>query len=116
MRPSTSRLASIAKPTQLPATTTPTSSRLKNRKPPLSLQAFIQRQRVLALYRDILRSLYRHMPNPQRHESIAYVREEFWRNRNVDDVDRVRYLVSVGKAEWDTARRGVEANGLDNGR
>lgn len=78
------------------------------RPPPPSLEHFIQRQRVLSLYRDIVRSLYRHLAPPQRAESIAYARREFERNKGVSDLGHIRYLISTGKAEWDGMRRGVE--------
>ncbi len=105
MRPSFARLASIAK-----SSSGGTKSRLR-RPAPLSLDHFIQRQRVIHLYRDIVRSIYRHMLSPQRDESIAYARGEFMRNKNATEIERIRYLISTGKAEWDGMRRGVEDNG-----
>ncbi|OAP61787.1 hypothetical protein AYL99_03990 [Fonsecaea erecta] len=90
------------------------SSRFR-KSPPLSLDHFIQRQRVLSLYRDILRSLYRHMSPPQRGESIAYAKGEFTRNKDVQELDKIRYLISMGKAEWDGVRRGVEEMGPARG-
>ncbi|ETI29189.1 hypothetical protein G647_01642, partial [Cladophialophora carrionii CBS 160.54] len=97
------RFASVAKASPAP----PPKSRL--RKPaPLSLDHFIQRQRVIHLYRDILRSIYRHMLSPQRDESVAYAKGEFARNKDVKEIERIRYLISTGKAEWDGLRRSVE--------
>lgn len=92
-----------------------TTSRLRKPAPP-SLDHFIQRQRVLALWRDILRSLYRNMSNPQRAETVAYVRGEFDRNREVADIGKIRYLLSTGRAEWEGMRRGVEDMGVGSGR
>ena len=63
---------------------------------------------MIHLYRDILRSLYRHMLSPQREDSVAHARGEFMRNKDVTEIERIRYLVSTGKAEWDGVRRGVE--------
>lgn len=102
MRPSLARLASIAK-----ISSSPSKSRLR-KAAPLSLDHFIQRQRVIHLYRDILRSIYRHMLSPQRDESVAYAKGEFMRNKNAKEIERIRYLISTGKAEWDGMRRGVE--------
>ena len=105
MRPSLLQLASIAK-------RSPGPSKSRLRKPaPLSLDHFIQRQRVIHLYRDIIRSVYRHMLPPQRDESVAYAKGEFLRNKDAQEVDRIRYLISTGKAEWDGLRRGIEGMG-----
>ena len=30
------------------------------------------------------------------------------RNKNAKEIERIRYLISTGKAEWDGMRRGVE--------
>ncbi|KIW80072.1 hypothetical protein Z517_06687 [Fonsecaea pedrosoi CBS 271.37] len=117
MRPNFIRLA-VTNPANplgktIAGSSTP-SSRLR-KSPPLSLDHFIQRQRVLSLYRDILRSLYRHMSHPQRGESIAYAKGEFTRNKDVREIERIRYLISTGKAEWDGVRRGVEEMGPARG-
>jgi hypothetical protein len=53
---------------------------------------------------------------PQRGESVAYVKGEFARNRDVREIERIRYLTSTGKAEWDGMRRGVEDLGPVKGR
>jgi hypothetical protein len=107
MRPSHRLLATIQAKTPKPPKAS--THRLKNT---VSLEHFIQRTRVLSLYRNILRSLYRHMLPPQLHESVSHVKGEFMRNRNAREVERIRYLVSTGKAEWDGMRRGVEAMGV----
>lgn len=116
MRTTLARLAcSVSKPSSpAPAASKPPTSRL--RTPPLSLDHFIQRSRVLHLYRDIVRSLYRYMQPPQRDESVAYAKGEFLRNRDVREIERIRYLISTGKAEWDGVRRGVEGMGLKSGK
>jgi len=85
-------------------TTTPTEP-----APPLTLAHFIQRQRVLALYRQIVRGVRRGAPQQQQQQqraaALAYARAEFARNRHVRDVDHIRYLVAAGEAEWRAARR-----------
>jgi hypothetical protein len=54
-------------------------------KPTLSLDQFIQRGRVLAFYRTILRGTKK-IGNPEtRAESRRYARDEFERRRNVTD-------------------------------
>lgn len=78
-----------------------------NRPPPPSLEAFIQRGRVLGLYREILRNLFR-IPKGKRDEPISYAKTEFARNKHVTDITHIRYLVSTGKTEFDTMSRYVE--------
>ena len=79
------------------------SIRLSPRKPPLSLDHFLIRQRVLALYRSIMRACFK-IPPPTREEMKAYAREEFGRHRDVEDLRKIRYLLSTGKAELDKLR------------
>ncbi len=106
MRPS---LRLFACPTSRTATATAASSQpTRSRKPPpLSLDHFIQRQRVLSLWRTILRSLYK-IPKDTRGEPIAYARGEFERNRHVGDISQIRYLISTGKAEFDGMQRYID--------
>ncbi|CEJ55476.1 hypothetical protein PMG11_01731 [Penicillium brasilianum] len=97
MRQSLSLLAAISR-------TTP--SKLK--KPAVSLDHFIQRQRVLSLWREIVRALYKAPPSPTRDELRSYARHEFERNREVSDLSHIRYLISTGKAEFETMRRYID--------
>lgn len=73
----------------------------------LSLEHFIQRQRVLSLWRTILRSAYR-IPRDRRGETVAYARAEFERNRSVQDLSQIRYLVSTGKVEFEGMQRYID--------
>ncbi|EXJ81334.1 hypothetical protein A1O3_07624 [Capronia epimyces CBS 606.96] len=113
MRPS-SRLLSTTSTNTTTTTATVAASRTRkpavSRKaaaPPLSLEQFIQRQRVLTLWRTILRSAYR-IPKDLRGETLAYARGEFERNRHVSDVGQIRYLISTGKAEFDGMQRYID--------
>lgn len=74
-------------------------SRLRN-KPPLSLDHFLLRQRVLAFYRTIIRACNR-IPSTIREEMREYARAEFERQKEVEDLRKIRYLLSTGKAEFD---------------
>ncbi|KAJ5473456.1 hypothetical protein N7475_003022 [Penicillium sp. IBT 31633x] len=58
----------------------------KLKKPSISLDHFIQRQRVLSFWREIVRSLIRIPPSPTRSELHKYARDEFERHRNVSDL------------------------------
>ncbi|KAI0909739.1 complex 1 LYR protein [Ustulina deusta] len=84
------------------ATRTPPKSRLR---PTLSLEHFLQRARVLALYRTVLRST-RSIDDPAtRSETRSFARAEFERHRGVTDLDHIRYLLSTGKTEWESMER-----------
>ncbi|KAJ5532357.1 hypothetical protein N7504_009420 [Penicillium tannophilum] len=97
MRSSLSLLAAVAR-----------SQPSKLKKPAISLDHFIQRQRVLALWREIVRALNKIPPSTTRSELHSYARQEFERHRDVKDVPHIRYLLSTGKAEFDTMRRYID--------
>ncbi|KAI0400761.1 complex 1 LYR protein [Xylaria palmicola] len=81
---------------------TPPKSRLR---PTLSLEHFLQRARVLALYRTVLRGT-RYISDPAtRAETRGFARAEFERHRGVTDLDHIRYLLSTGKTEWESMER-----------
>ncbi|KAM0287037.1 hypothetical protein ACHAQH_000722 [Verticillium albo-atrum] len=83
----------------------PPRTRLKKT---LSLDHFLQRGRVLSLYRTILRGTA-HIADPStKAESRRYARGEFERHRDVTDIGHIRYLLSTGKVEWDSMGRYVE--------
>ena len=87
------------------ATSTPSErqSRFPKNKVPLSLDHFLIRHRVLALYRSIVRGCLE-IPSPTKEEMRIYAREEFERHRDVEDLRKIRYLLSTGKAEFDRLR------------
>ncbi|RAH51358.1 LYR motif-containing protein 2 [Aspergillus brunneoviolaceus CBS 621.78] len=82
------------------------SSKLK--KPTIGLDHFIQRQRVLAFWREIVRALNSIPHSPTREELRNYARNEFERHRDVTDLQHIRYLLSTGKAEFETMRRYID--------
>ncbi|KAI0804453.1 complex 1 LYR protein [Xylaria sp. FL0933] len=74
-------------------------------RPTLSLEHFVQRARVLALYRTVLRGT-RHIDDPAtRSETRSFARAEFERHKDVTDLDHIRYLLSTGKTEWESMER-----------
>ena len=83
------------------------SARVTNRVPGLSLSDFLLHQRVIALWRDIIRTTNK-IPKSSstRHEMKTFAREEFERNRSVTDPVKIRYLVSTGKTQLDEMRKG----------
>ncbi|KAF3277157.1 hypothetical protein TWF132_001745 [Orbilia oligospora] len=63
---------------------------------------WIQRSRVLALWREILRTV-RHIEDPAtREEMRSWARHEFKRNKNVEEMTQIRYLISQGRHEMET--------------
>ncbi|CAN1123194.1 LYR motif-containing protein 2 [Linum perenne] len=61
----------------------------------LDLQGFIVRARVLKLYRKALR-VVRRAPDQSRDELKQTVRQEMENNRNCNDRQRIRFLMSDG--------------------
>ncbi|EPE04479.1 complex 1 lyr protein [Ophiostoma piceae UAMH 11346] len=83
------------------------STRLR-KKAPLDLKLFIQRSRVIGLYRTIVRGSRQISDPTTRKETLKFARAEFERNKNETDAERVRYLLSTGKSEWENAERYFE--------
>ncbi|GKC20389.1 LYR family of Fe/S cluster biogenesis protein, partial [Tanacetum coccineum] len=59
------------------------------------LQTFILRARVLKLYRQALRVAKR-APPPSKGELMQTIRQEMENNRDCNDRQRIRYLISEG--------------------
>jgi hypothetical protein len=71
-------------------------SRLRLRgKAPLGLDHFIQRQRALALWRDIVRSTASIPDAATRNDMRQFARTEFEQHKHVTDLGHIRYLISV---------------------
>ena len=85
--------------------TSPTYARITSRVSGLSLSDFLLRQRVLGLWRDIVRATNK-IPKESsaRTELKTFAREEFERNRAVRDTTKIRYLVSTGRTMFDEIR------------
>lgn len=86
----------------------PRSASKKNRPPPLSLEHFLLRSRVIGLYRTIMRAIYQIPDKQMRKDPVAHAKAEFARNKDVRDTAQIRYLASTGKAEWDGMRRYID--------
>jgi hypothetical protein len=88
-------------------------SRLRARgKSPLGLENFIQRQKVLALWRDIVRSI-NHIPDAStRSDMRRFARDEFQQHRNVSDLGHIRYLLSTGKTQFQTMKGSLINSGV----
>ncbi|KNG90802.1 hypothetical protein ANOM_000851 [Aspergillus nomiae NRRL 13137] len=116
MRPSLNLLAAVSR-----------GQPSKLRKPAMSLDHFIQRQRVLGFWREVTRALHskivrfitelasvadwlvQEIPKSStRDELRSYARQEFERHRNVTDLQHIRYLLSTGKSEFEMMRRYID--------
>ncbi|PSS15335.1 hypothetical protein M430DRAFT_51942 [Amorphotheca resinae ATCC 22711] len=74
----------------------------------IDLDHFIQRGRALALWRTIVRGCRKIPDEGTREETLRFAREEFRRNRNVEDLTQIRYLISTGKTQWETMERYID--------
>ncbi|KAL6709636.1 hypothetical protein ACN47E_001064 [Coniothyrium glycines] len=68
----------------------------------VSLDHFIQRQRALALWRDIVRSTSRIVDEATRKDMRQFARSEFEQHKQVTDLGHIRYLISYGKTQFQT--------------
>ena len=77
--------------------------------PHFSLGDFLLRQRVIGLWRDIIRAIHK-MPKASstRVEMRDFAREEFERNKRVTDTTKIRYLVSTGRTQFESMRGAVD--------
>lgn len=107
-RPTATTISRQPPPTAGPRATTQPRSRIFKAEKTLSLERFLLRSRVLNLYRTIIRAIYQIPDKEARKDPVAHARGEFARNRDVDESERIRYLVSTGKAEWDGMRRYID--------
>ncbi|KAH3904063.1 hypothetical protein HBI56_042460 [Parastagonospora nodorum] len=80
-------------------------SRLRARgKSPVGLDHFIQRQRALALWREIVRSTANIPEEGARKDMRQFARAEFEQQRGVTDIGHIRYLISYGKTQFQTMK------------
>ncbi|PVI00408.1 hypothetical protein DM02DRAFT_527094 [Periconia macrospinosa] len=88
-------------------------SRLKLRgKNPLGLDHFVQRQRALALWKDILRSTASIPDAATKKDMRDFARAEFEQHRHVTDLAHIRYLISSGKTQFDTMKSSLFNSGI----
>jgi len=87
-------------------------SRLKGATVPLSLDHFLLRQRALSLYRTILRACHKLPSETMIAEMRIYAREEFERQKGVEDQRKIRYLLSTGRAEFERLGKQVSGSAI----
>ncbi|KAH9223002.1 hypothetical protein DL95DRAFT_254100, partial [Leptodontidium sp. 2 PMI_412] len=79
-------------------------------KSTISLDHFLQRTKALSLWRDIVRGSKKISDPSTRAETLRFSKEEFVRNKSVQDITQIRYLISTGKTQWEAMERYI--NGL----
>jgi Complex 1 protein (LYR family) len=82
--------------------------RVARGKKVLSLDHFLQRQRALGLWRDIVRATNKIRHHDTKQEMRTFARDEFERSRNVQDLEHIRYLISTGKEQFKSMSRYVD--------
>ncbi|XP_050960423.1 LYR motif-containing protein 2 [Labeo rohita] len=84
-----------------------------SRLPPaaLSLKQFLQRQKVLGVYRDLLRTI-RKIPNESDRSYLrGWAREEFKRNKSETDQDVIRMMITQANNHLEDLRRSLALAG-----
>ncbi|KFY68885.1 hypothetical protein V496_00708 [Pseudogymnoascus sp. VKM F-4515 (FW-2607)] len=76
--------------------------------PTVSLEHFLQRGKVLSLWRRVLRDTRRIADLETRAETRRMAKDEFQRNKDVKDISQIKYLISTGKSQWDATERYID--------
>ncbi|CZT05856.1 uncharacterized protein RCO7_03972 [Rhynchosporium graminicola] len=74
----------------------------------ISLDHFLQRSKALSLWRSIVRGCRKINDPSTKGETLRFAREEFVRNRGVEDITQIRYLISTGKTQWEGMERYID--------
>ncbi|OBT60393.1 hypothetical protein VE03_10076 [Pseudogymnoascus sp. 23342-1-I1] len=72
------------------------------------LSHFLQRGKVLSLWRKVLRDTRRIADLETRAETRKMAKDEFERNKDVKDISQIKYLISTGKSQWDATERYID--------
>ncbi|KAG9240454.1 hypothetical protein BJ878DRAFT_430266 [Calycina marina] len=74
----------------------------------VDLDHFLQRKKAIALWRSIVRGCKKIEDKSTKQDTLKFAREEFRRNKDVEDITQIRYLTSTGKMEWETMEKYIE--------
>ncbi|KAA0708977.1 LYR motif-containing protein 2 [Triplophysa tibetana] len=77
----------------------------------LTLKQFLQRQRVLGMYRDLLRSIRKVQNESDRRYLRDWAREEFKRNKSETDQDVVRMMITQANNHLEDLRKSLALAG-----
>lgn len=69
---------------------------------------FLLRQKVMSLWRRILRDTCRIEDPKLRAETRETAKHEFVRNKDIKEVDKIKYFTATGKTEWEVASRYID--------
>lgn len=83
------------------------ASKLGRGRKVVSLDHFLQRQRVIALWRSIVRATNKINNAQTKREMRGFARDEFERYRDVEDLEHIRYLISTGSEQLKSMTRYV---------
>ncbi|XP_033846966.1 LYR motif-containing protein 2 [Periophthalmus magnuspinnatus] len=73
----------------------------------LSLKQFLQRQKVLGIYRNMLRTI-REVPDAADQKYLRnWAREEFKRNKNATDPDAIRMMITQANNHLEELQRSL---------
>ncbi|CAL8311825.1 unnamed protein product [Lota lota] len=73
----------------------------------LTLKQFLQRQRVLGLYRSLLRTIREVPDQADRSYLQAWARDEFQRNKNATNQDAIRMMIMQAKNHLEELQRSL---------
>ncbi|KAL1253618.1 hypothetical protein QQF64_015847 [Cirrhinus molitorella] len=77
----------------------------------LSLKQFLQRQKVLGIYRDLLRTIRKIPTESDRRYLGDWAREEFKRNKSETDQDVIRMMITQANNHLEDLRRSLALAG-----
>ncbi|XP_068609948.1 LYR motif-containing protein 2 [Brachionichthys hirsutus] len=77
----------------------------------LSLKQFLQRRKVLGIYRNMLRTIRQVPEEGDRKYLRDWAREEFKRNRNATDQDAVRMMLTQASNHLEELRKALALAG-----
>ncbi|KAG7331735.1 hypothetical protein KOW79_005704 [Hemibagrus wyckioides] len=77
----------------------------------LNLKQFLQRQKVLGLYRNMLRTIRKVPDDTDRKYLKDWAREEFKRNKEATDQDAVRMMITQANNHLEELKRSLALAG-----
>ncbi|XP_028295982.1 LYR motif-containing protein 2 [Gouania willdenowi] len=84
-----------------------------SRLPPtaLSFKQFLQRQRILGLYRDMLRTIRKVPDEADRKYLRNWARDEFQKNKSATDQDAIRMMITQAKNHLEALQKSLALAG-----
>ncbi|XP_043923103.1 LYR motif-containing protein 2 [Protopterus annectens] len=76
--------------------------------PHVTFKQFLQRQKVLSLYRDILRTVREVQNESDRQYLKSWAREEFRRNKDAKEEDVIRMMITQGNLQLQELKKTLQ--------